>query len=316
MENITPPPLKPGDCIGIVAPARKVVQQEILPAIKLLTIKGFIIKTSPHLFAEHHQFAGTDEQRAQDLMDMIEDKSVKAILCARGGYGTVRLLDHLNLRKLQLNPKWIVGYSDITVLHNYLNGWYGIETIHGPMPFSFPADGKDSETVDYLLNVLMGNNPTYHVNAHPLNRTGKAEGTLVGGNLSLLYSLAGTDADINPQGKILFIEDLDEYLYHIDRMMMNLRRSGKLKSIKGLIVGGLTDMKDNQTAFGASAIEIVANAVKDYDFPVCFNFPAGHTEPNLSLIMGRKVMLKISENDVSLTFEKPAIVQNWNNHQD
>lgn len=316
MENITPPYLKSGDCIGIVAPARKVIQQEIIPTVKILTTKGFMIKTSPHLYTEFHQFAGTDQQRAMDLMDMIEDRSVKAILCARGGYGTVRLLDHLNLRKIQLNPKWIVGYSDITVLHNSLNGWYGLESIHGPMPFNFPVDGRSNESIDKLIDVLMGVNPTYTIPPDPLNKLGKAEGTLVGGNLSILYSLAGTDTDINTQGKILFIEDLDEYLYHIDRMMMNLRRSGKLKGIKALIVGGLTDMKDNQTPFGLTAQEIVADAVKDLDFPVCFNFPSGHTEPNLSLIMGRKVVLKITHDEVTLKFEKPTIVQSFDNQEE
>ena len=316
MENITPPYLKSGDCIGIVAPARKVIQQEIIPTVKILTTKGFMIKTSPHLYTEFHQFAGTDQQRAMDLMDMIEDRSVKAILCARGGYGTVRLLDHLNLRKIQLNPKWIVGYSDITVLHNSLNGWYGLESIHGPMPFNFPVDGRSNESIDKLIDVLMGVNPTYIIPPDPLNKLGKAEGTLVGGNLSILYSLAGTDTDINTQGKILFIEDLDEYLYHIDRMMMNLRRSGKLKGIKALIVGGLTDMKDNQTPFGLTAQEIVADAVKDLDFPVCFNFPSGHTEPNLSLIMGRKVVLKITHDEVTLKFEKPTIVQSFDNQEE
>ena len=316
MENITPQPIKPGDCIGIVAPARKVIQQEVHPAIKFLTSRGFMVKTSPHLFSEHYQFSGTEEQRANDLMEMIENKSVKAILCARGGYGTVRLLDYLNFRKLQQNPKWIVGYSDITVFHNYLNGWFGIETIHGPMPFSFPSDGNTNESLESLLKVLMGENPTYNIEPHPFNKHGKAEGIIAGGNLSILYSLAGTDADINPQGKILFIEDLDEYLYHLDRMMMNLKRSGKLKNIVGLIVGGLTEMKDNHTPFGYTPYEIVSNAVKEYNIPVCFNFPAGHTEPNLSLIMGRKARLVVNESGATLTFSKPANVQAFDSQEE
>lgn len=313
MENITPPPIKIGDCIGIVAPARKVIQQEIHPAIKYFTSRGFMVKTSPHLFSEHHQFSATEEQRASDLMDMIEDKSVKAILCARGGYGTVRLLDHVNFRKLQQNPKWVVGYSDITVFHNYLNGWFGIETIHGPMPFSFPPDGAGNESLECLVKVLMGENPTYSVEPHPFNKKGKAEGMLVGGNLSILYSLAGTDADINSKGKILFIEDLDEYLYHLDRMMMNLKRSGKLRGIAGLIVGGLTDMKDNHTPFGYTPHEIVAEVMKEFNIPVCFNFPAGHTDPNLSLIMGRRAKFVVNDNGTTLTFEKPSIVQAFEN---
>jgi muramoyltetrapeptide carboxypeptidase len=311
MENITPSPLKAGDCIGIIAPARKVLQQEVHPAIKFLTGKGFMVKTAPHLYASFHQFAGTEEQRASDFMEMIEDKSVKAILCARGGYGSVRLLEHMNFRKLQQTPKWIVGYSDITVFHGLLNGWYGIETIHGPMPFNFPADGLGNESLDCLLRVLMGENPTYTVAPNPFNKSGKAEGTLVGGNLSILYSLSGTDADINPQGKILFIEDLDEYLYHIDRMMMNLKTSGKLNSIVGLIVGGLTEMKDNHTPFGFTPYEIVTNALKEYNIPVCFDFPAGHVDPNLSLIMGRKVNLEVNSSGGTISFSNPTIVRSF-----
>jgi muramoyltetrapeptide carboxypeptidase len=247
---------------------------------------------------------------------MIEDKSVKAILCARGGYGSIRLLDHLNFRKLQQNPKWVVGYSDITVFHGLLNGWYGIETIHGPMPFNFPADGSSNESLESLVNVLMGESPTYHISPNPLNKEGRAEGHLIGGNLSILYSLSGTDADINPQGKILFIEDLDEYLYHIDRMMMNLKHSGKLKNIAGLIVGGMTEMKDNQTPFGSTAHEIIANAMSEYDIPVCFDFPAGHVERNLSLIMGRRVKLDVNAERVTVSFEKPTIVQSFGNQEE
>jgi muramoyltetrapeptide carboxypeptidase len=316
MENITPPPLKPGECIGIVAPARKVLQQEINPAIRFLTAKGFMVKTAPHLYSEFHQFAGEDEVRASDLIDMIEDKSVKAVLCARGGYGSVRLISHLNFRKLQLNPKWIVGYSDITVFHSLLNGWYGIETIHGPMPFNFPSDGSSNESLECLLKVLTGENPTYTVSPHPLNKLGKASGILVGGNLSILNSLSGTDSDINPSGKILFIEDLDEYLYHIDRMMMNLKHSGKLKNIVGLIVGGLTEMKDNHIPFGFTPHEIIANALKGYNIPICFDFPAGHVEPNYSLIMGRRVNLEVTSKGATVSFEKSSTVQSFNSQEE
>lgn len=275
-----------------------------------------MVKTSPHLYAEFNQFAGTDAQRATDLLAMIEDKSVRAILCARGGYGTVRLLDLVNFRKLQLNPKWIVGFSDITVLHSYLNGWYGIETIHATMPINFPNDIKGNDSIDSLLRLLTGENPTYTVEPHPFNRMGKAEGVLAGGNLSIIASLAGTDADINAQNKILFIEDIDEYLYHIDRMMMNLKRSGKLKSIAGLVVGSFTDMKDNQTPFGQNAYEIISDIAREYDFPVCFGFPAGHSEPNLALIMGRKVTLKVGETGATLAFERSSNVQTFDSHEE
>ncbi|NVO08415.1 MAG: LD-carboxypeptidase [Bacteroidales bacterium] len=316
MENITPPFIKPGDCIGIIAPARRVLVQEINPAIRFLTGKGFIVKTAPHLFAGFHQFAGTEEQRASDFIGMIEDPTVKAILCARGGYGSVRLLEHMNFRKLQQNPKWIVGYSDITVFHSLLNGWYGLETIHGPMPFNFQSEGGTNESLDCLINVLTGENPKYTVNPHPLNKLGKAEGILVGGNLSILYSLSGTNADINPDGKILFIEDLDEYLYHIDRMMMNLKHGGKLTNIAGLIVGGLTEMKDNHIPFGFTPHEIVSNALKNFNIPICFDFPAGHVEPNYSLIMGRRIRLEVNDDGATVSFEKPSIVQSFDSQKE
>ncbi len=303
MENITPPYLQPGDTIGIVAPARFVTREEIQPAIHLLTTSGFIVKTAPRLFSKHYQFGGTDSERAQDLMEMIEDPSVKAILCARGGYGTVRLLDLLNLRKLQQNPKWIVGYSDITSLHCYINGWYGIESLHATMPINFPTDIRGNESTNMLLNALMGQPLEYKLPHHPLNQYGIATGVLIGGNLSILSSISGTSSDISNMGRILFIEDVDEYLYHIDRMMMQLKRSGKLKALSGLIVGHFTDMKDNSIPFGSDAYEIIHSAVKDYRIPVCFGFPAGHAEPNLPLIMGRTINLKVTDEGTHVEFK-------------
>jgi muramoyltetrapeptide carboxypeptidase len=305
MDLITPPILKLGDTIGIVAPARKVTASDVEAAIKLIKSWGFNVVLGDNLYGEFHQFSGTDEQRASDLQAMISNSEVAAILCVRGGYGSVRLLDLVNLRDLQRNPKWIVGYSDITVFHGILNCWYMMETIHGVMPFKFPADGLENESTRSLRKVLMGESPTYSAQAHPFNRLGEAKGLLTGGNLSILYSLSGTDADITTDGKILFIEDLDEYLYHIDRMMMNLKHSGKLKNLAGLVVGGMNEMNDNLVPFGKNAYEIVMEAVKDLDFPVCFGFPAGHQEPNVALIMGRKVRLTVDETGSSLEFYPP-----------
>lgn len=316
MENITPPYLKPGDTIGIVAPARSVSRDEIQPAIRFLTAHGFMVKTSPHLFGKHHQFSGTDQERAEDFMEMIEDKSVKAILCARGGYGAVRILDLINLRKLQLNPKWIIGYSDITVLHNIICSWYGMETLHATMPINFTTDISGNESINCLVKVISGEDVSYSAPHHPLNRFGKATGLLAGGNLSILNSLIGTDADIVAQDRILFIEDLDEYLYHIDRMMMHLKRSGKLKSISGLIVGSFSDMKDNKTPFGSDSYEIIYSAMQDYNIPVCFGFPAGHTEPNYPLIMGRKVQLKVDEEGANLVFATPTNLGTLENQEE
>lgn len=302
MENITPPYLQPGDTIGIVAPARFITREELLPAIRFLTSHGFQVKTAPHLFSKHHQFAGTDSERAQDLMEMIEDPMVKAILCARGGYGTVRILDLLNLRKLQQNPKWIVGYSDITALHSLINGWYGLESMHATMPINFPENVQGNESTLALVKALTGEHLTYKFPPSSMNIEGSASGVLVGGNLSILSTISGTSSDISYSGRILFIEDVDEYLYHIDRMMMQLKRSGKLKAISGLIVGYFSDMKDNSTPFGSDAYEIIYSAVKEYRIPVCFGFPAGHSEPNFPLIMGRTVDLKVSNEGAFIEF--------------
>ncbi|HPD96429.1 MAG: LD-carboxypeptidase [Bacteroidales bacterium] len=303
MTNITPPYLSHGDTIGLIATARAVVRDEIMQAVKYLTSKGFMVKTAPHLFSKQNQFAGTDEERAQDFMEMVEDPNVKAILCARGGYGTVRILDYINLRKLQLNPKWIIGYSDITVLHSIITTWYGVETLHAIMPISFPKDLTGDKSVQMLVDVLTGINPVYEVEPNSYNKKGSAQGILTGGNLSILVNLIGTDADFSAQGRILFIEDVDEYLYHIDRMMMQLRRTGKLKAISGLIVGTFTKMRDNEVPFGSDAYDIIHSATRDLKIPICFGFPAGHSEPNLPLIMGRQIKLDVTNEGSKVTFE-------------
>jgi muramoyltetrapeptide carboxypeptidase len=292
----------PGDAVGIVAPARKVQPSEVEPAIRMLEDWGLQVVLGKNIFGENNQFSGTDQERASDFQSMIDDSNIKAILCARGGYGTIRIFEHINLRALQREPKWIVGFSDITALHGVLNSWYMMETIHGVMPFNFPKDGVGNTTTNSLKNILFGLSPDYVFPPSALNRYGEGQGLLVGGNLSIIYSSTGTDADINTSGKILFIEDIDEYLYHIDRMMMNLKRSGKLKNLAGLIVGGMTDMHDNTIPFGSSASEIIHNTVANYSYPVCFGFPAGHQDENLALIMGRRVSLKVSMNGCQLTF--------------
>jgi muramoyltetrapeptide carboxypeptidase len=306
MELIVPPFLKPGDTVGIVAPARKVDVFDIDPALALIKSWGLNVALGKNIFGSFNQFSGTDIERAADLQDMIDNPNVNAILCARGGYGTIRLLDRLNLRSLQRNPKWVAGYSDITVLHSILNTWYLVETIHSTMPINFPKNGESNPSMNLLRDTLFGKNPSYSVSYHPLNKKGKAEGFVTGGNLSILYSLSGSDADINTEGKILFIEDLDEYLYHIDRMMMNLKRSGKLKVLAGLVVGGMTDMHDNPIPFGKSPLEIILDAVSEYEFPVCFDFPAGHNGNNYPLILGRRALLNVTSNGTTLDFAGPV----------
>lgn len=306
MELIVPPFLKPGDTVGIVAPARKVSEDEIAPAIQIVKGWGLNVVLGKSLFGGFNQFSGTDFERAADLQEMFENPDVKAILCARGGYGSVRLLDKINLRDLQRNPKWLVGYSDITVLHGILNNWYLVETLHATMPINFPKDGKDNGSTTLLKQTLFGKSPFYNIEPNKYSRMGSSEGFVTGGNLSILYSLSGTEADIAADEKILFIEDLDEYLYHIDRMIMNLKHSGKLKNLAGLVVGSMSDMHDNAVPFGKTAYEIIREAVDEYDYPVCFGFPAGHCGENVPLIMGRKAKLEVTELGSTLQFSAPS----------
>jgi len=294
----SPPYLKKGDKIGIVAPARKISKEEIQFAIDIFEKWGLKIIFGKNLFGGENQYSGSDEQRTKDLQMMLDDNSIRAIISARGGYGTLRIIDKLDFKKFQKHPKWIIGYSDITVLHSHINQNFEIETLHAAMPISF---SKDEESVETLRKKLFGEKISYSINVHSLNRKGKAEGLLVGGNLSLLCALKGSKSGISTSGKILFIEDVDEYLYHIDRMMISLKRAGKLSHLAGLIVGGMTNMKDNQTPFGKTAEEIICESVAEFDYPICFGFPAGHQEKNLALPLGRRAKLNVGKK-VSLSF--------------
>lgn len=282
---LQPQYLKKGDKIGIVSTAGKIYKEYIDNAVNVLSQSGFEVVLGKNILASNNMFAGTDEKRAFDFQQMINDESVKAIICSRGGYGTVRIIDKIDFSVLKKYPKWICGYSDITVLHSVINQKYGIETIHGTMPISF----SKTKPLELLIDTLTGKIPKYEIKSDALNVIGTAEGILTGGNLSVLYSLRGTAYDIDTEGKILFIEDLGEYLYHIDRIMMNLKIGEKLKKLKALIVGGMSDMKDGNTAYGKTANEIILDSVKEYGYPVCFNFPAGHIDDNFPLIMGRKI---------------------------
>ena len=298
---ITPPYLKTGDKIAIIATARKVSPSEMEAAFSTFRSWGLQVVTGPHLFGESNQYSGTDEERAADLQMMLDDKDIKAIICARGGYGTVRIIDMIDFSAFEQHPKWIVGYSDATVLHSHIQTQFGIETLHAIMPINF-AD-KDSDTaIETLRKALFGETLEYSVGPQLLNKPGNATGELTGGNLSILYALTGTPSDIVTEGKILFIEDLDEYLYHVDRMMMNLKRSGKLTGLKAIIVGGLTKMNDNAVPFGKQAEHIISEYAAEAGIPVCFNFPAGHMADNRALIMGRDVQLNIETGSVSLQF--------------
>lgn len=286
--------LKKGDKIGIIAPARKVSMEEMLPAIEILNSWGLEVVLSKNLFCQENQFSGSDEQRAEDLQSMLNDSSIKAIISARGGYGTLRIIDNIDFSTFIQKPKWVIGYSDITVLHSHIHT-LGIATIHATMPINF---SKNTEATESLRKRLFGEPITYNFESHPLNKNAEnnIEGEIIGGNLSLLYALAASNSEIDTKGKILFIEDLDEYLYHIDRMMLNLKRSGKLIHLKALVVGGMTDMKDNAIPFGKTAEEIILDAVKEYNYPVYFGFPAGHIDRNLALCFGKRVQLVMSDN--------------------
>lgn len=288
-----PANLKQGDKIVIVSTARKLSKEELQPGIDLLKSWGLEVVLGSNLFEEDHQFAGTSKQRTEDFQYALNDESIKAIFCARGGYGTVKIIDELDFSKFRNTPKWIVGYSDVTVLHNHINQNFNIQTLHAAMPFGFKDNTEAS--LNSIKKVLFGEQLSYEFDKHSFNRKGEAKGELVGGNLSILYSLTGTNSQINTKDKILFLEDLDEYLYHIDRMMMNLDRAGMLSGLAGLVVGGMTDMNDNTVPYGQTAKEIIQQTVSKYNYPVCFDFYAGHLNDNRALPMGGKVLLKVDD---------------------
>lgn len=293
-----PPTLKKGDTVAIAATARKTSKEILEPSIQILKNWGLKVVFAPNLFKEEHQFAGSDKERIAGFQWALDNKEVKAVILACGGYGGLRIIDALNFNKFIKNPKWIVGYSDTTVIQSHLTN-LGIATIHGTMAFQFM---KHEEATESLRKVLFGEKQEYETDAFKLNRIGEAKAEIVGGNLSLLYALSGSKSDISTKGKILFIEDLDEYLYHMDRMMLQLKRSGKLKNLKGLIVGGMSDMKDNAVPFGKTVEEIIWDAVKEYKYPVCFNFPAGHIPKNLAFYIGRKAQLKVTKKLTTLNY--------------
>lgn len=296
-EISTPLPLKKGDKIAITCPAKK-LPRPMDDAVALLQSWGLEVVLGETVNAEYHQFAGDDNLRARDLQRFINDDSIKAIIAARGGYGTMRMIDKVDFGRLATNPKWLVGFSDITVLHTHLFTNYALQTIHGQMPINIPDASKHS--LETLRQALFGESLNYYFPSHALNRSGEAEGLLIGGNLSLLVAVSGSVSDLDYRDKILFVEDVSEYLYAIDRMLRCLDRAGKLKNLKGLVVGGFTDTKDNDIPFGQTVPEIVMEIVKKYDYPVCFDFPAGHIPDNCSMILGKTVTLSVQTDNVSI----------------
>ncbi len=297
-----PPYVKSGDLVGITAPARWVDPEDIRNFLTMLEHEGLKAMTGS-IHTRHHQFAGEDKERLDDLQQMLDHPDIKAIFCARGGYGTMRLLDKIDLKGFARHPKWVVGFSDITALHAYLQMRIGVASLHAAMPYTFKeVTDTDDPSADSLFRILKGELPSYAVPPNPLNREGTGTGILLGGNLSLLCSLTGTPYQFPTGGTVLFLEEVDEYLYHIDRMMQNLKLAGMLENLAGLVVGGLTDMHDNEVPFGMDAAEIVRAAVEGFGYPVCFDFPAGHLMPNLAMVLGKQVTLEVSDEGSQLNY--------------
>ena len=286
--------LKKGDTIAIVSPARAIASEEIQPAVHFFEKHGLHVVLGKHIHTIHHQMAGTDAEKVEDIQAFINDPTVRAIVSTRGGYGCVRVIDQLDLSPLAAQKKWFVGYSDVTAFHSHIHQNYGTPTIHGTMPVNISKDPslEEKKSNTTLIAALMGEDLRYPIAPNPLNKVGDATGILVGGNLSMLFSMCGSASDIETRGKILFIEDLDEYLYHIDRMMMNMKRTGKLEDLAALVVGGMSDMNDNAIPYGKTAEEIILEHTAGFNYPIYFGFQAGHQKPNVAMRFGMKAEIK------------------------
>ncbi len=296
-----PPYLKKGDTIGLLCPAGVMQLEKAETAIITLQEWGFkVIVGTTVGSASQNYFSATDDERLNELQQMMDDDNIKAIMCARGGYGMGRIIDDLSFKKFKKDPKWIIGFSDITVLQSHLFKNYKIASLHAPMAAAFNDGENKNEYVQSLYHALIGEKANYFCNTHSFNKKGKACGRLIGGNLSLLAHLVGTTSGINTKNKILFIEDLGEYIYNVDRMLYQLKRSGYLKNLAGLVVGLFSDIKDTTLTFGQTAEEVIRDIVKEYDYPVCFNFPVSHEKENYALKIGVKYCLQVSDNKVVL----------------
>lgn len=296
-----PPYLRPGDTIAIVCPAGYLAPEKAQTCIDTLHQWGYRVKIGATLRSgSTNYFSGTDEERLADLQQMLDDPDIKAILCGRGGYGLTRIIDRIDFACFRESPRWIVGYSDITLLHAHIEANFGIATLHGPMAAAFNDGGAEGPYVQSLRQALEGEDLNYRCDPHPFNRPGQVSAPVTGGNLALLAHLAGTASAAPTAGKILFIEDVGEYLYNIDRMFRQLQRSGRLDRLAGLIVGSFTGGKDTSRPFGATAAEIIRDVIGEYDYPVCFGFPVGHDGYNVALRMGVPHQLSITGESVSL----------------
>lgn len=300
MSLRSPDFLKKNDKIAILSTARKIDLKELEFSIKLLENWGLEVVLGNTIGEEFNQFAGDDKFRAKDLQNFLDRTEIKAILFARGGYGSIRIMDYIDFTGFTKNPCWLIGYSDISIIHALVNNYLGIQSIHASMPINF-ANNTDL-SLESLKKAIFGEKLKISFPSNALNRNGQVEGEIIGGNLSILYSLLGTKSSFNADNKILFIEDLDEYLYHVDRMIIALKRANKLNKIKALIVGGMSDMKDNNVPFGLSAEEIISEHCKEFDFPICFDAPCGHIKNNQALYFGRKATLTIVNKGTEINF--------------
>ena len=296
---IIPPFLKAGDTVALVCTARKFSKEAAQPAIELLESWGLKAKLGHTIGLDNFQLGGTDKERATDFQSQLDDENVKAIWCARGGYGTVRIIDSLDFSNFKKQPKWIMGFSDVTVLHSQLN-LERVASLHSIMPFTVP--NAPEEVKETLRKAFFGETISYTIPSKSYDIKGIASGELVGGNISILYSLLGSKSAIDTKDKILFIEDLDEYLYHIDRMLYNLKRNGYFENVKGIIVGSMADMHDNEIPFGQNEVQIITEIAKDFFIPIAFQFPAGHQTDNRTLILGKQVDFEVNEKEVKLQF--------------
>jgi muramoyltetrapeptide carboxypeptidase len=304
-QLIRPPYLKAGDTVAIVAPSGilKSREGEIQQAIKLLNSWGLNTKLGANVYSKADHFAGTDEERCEDFQNALDDSSISAIWCARGGYGTVRILDKLDYTQFRKHPKWVIGYSDITALHNQLHN-EGFQSLHALMCVSLTKDISEiQETVKTFKSALFGKPNNYILEGSDYNKEGVSTGQLVGGNLTMLHTMLGSDTSINTKGKILFIEEIGEYKYHIDRMLQSLKRAGYFENCKGLIVGNMSKLRKNTTLWGTSVEQLVLDALSEYNFPIAFNMPAGHEPDNRALVLGKTVTLTSNKDKSTIVFQ-------------
>ena len=300
VKKINPQYLKSGDEVAIISPSFAIDEDKMTRGVVFLESCGFKVHVGANALKKYGPFAGSDAERLADLQKVTDNKKIKAVFCSRGGYGIARIISGISFTALHRNPKWYVGFSDITVLHMWLNELYGLISLHAEMPLNYSNTEKSPETFNTLIKALSGDHLSYTWEGNSI-RAGAVDGEITGGNLSLIYSLIGTKAEPYTKGKILFLEEVGEYYYHLDRMMNSLRMAGKLDGLAALVIGGMNEMEDGKTPWGKTAEETIEDVVSGFDYPVYFNFPAGHVPDNRALYIGRKVRIEHHHGDAGTT---------------